>query len=250
MMKTRFLLFFVSSFALAATLAGAPLPATLKSEAHQRDSYGWRERHEAVLKRNQTVKPDYVFFGDSITHWWGGEPVTKFQATGRDSWERLFRNHAVTNMGFGFDYIDNAYYRVENGALDGIAPRVILVNIGTNNIGHRGDSAKACGDNMKAFVALLRKKCPQAKILLIGIYPRREAKFAETIAQTNKLYAKLADKRRVFFVNPGTLLLAPDSQLADPQFMRDTVHLKAAGYRVIGAELEKALAKIDPAYKR
>lgn len=250
MTKTKFLLFFACGLAWVTALSAGPLPASLKSEPHQRDSYNWQERQDSVLKRNREVKPAYVFFGDSITHWWGGEPVTKLRPIGSDSWARLFGDHAVTNMGFGFDYIDNAYYRAENGALDGISPRVILVNIGTNNIGHRGDSAKVCGDNMKAFVSLLRKKSPKSKILLIGVYPRREAKLADTIAQTNKLYARLADKRHVFFVNPGTRLLAADGKLANPKFMRDVVHLNAEGYRVVGTELEKALSKIDPVYAR
>lgn len=235
-------------FSAALTTVAAALPSTLKVEAQNRDSYNWDARHAAILERNKTVKPDYVFFGDSITHWWGGEPVTKFKAVCPDSWKSLFYPHSVTNMGFGFDYIDNAYYRAENGELDGISPRVILVNIGTNNIGHRRDSAKACGDNMKAFVTLLRKKKPKAKILLIGIYPRREAPLADTIEKANKLFEKLADGRNVFFVNPGKLLLGPDGKRADPKYMRDTVHLNPAGYRVIGAELEKALEKIDPKY--
>lgn len=252
MKKTEFCLKLIATVAVCCfaslSAAGTPLPDSLKSEAHNRDSYGWQERHKSVLKRNQTVKPAYVFFGDSITHWWGGEPVTKFAATGGDSWKRLFRDHAVTNMGFGFDYIDNAYYRAENGALEGISPRVILVNLGTNNIGHRGDSAEICGQNMRAFVALLRKKQPKAKILLIGIYPRRELRFAEIIAETNKRYAALADGETVFFTNPGTRLLAADKKLAAPKFMRDVVHLKPEGYRVIGAELEKVLSQIDPVY--
>lgn len=224
------------------------LPASLKSEAHQRDSYGWAARHAAVLERNKTVKPAYVFFGDSITHWWGGEPKSIMPVVGADSWEKLFGKHPVTNCGFGFDYIDNAYYRVENGELDGIAPRVILVNLGTNNIGHRGDSAKICGDNMAAFVKLLRKKSPRAKILLVGVYPRREVRLAETIETTNRLYSKLADGKHVFFVNPGLLLQAENAKTANPKLMRDQVHLNAAGYRIIAAELARTLKKIDEKY--
>ena len=236
-------------FGAAGMLGAESLPESLKSEPHQRDSCGWAARHAAVLERHKTLKPDYVFFGDSITHWWGGEPGSVMPIVGPDSWAALFGQHPVTNCGFGFDYIDNAYYRVENGELDGIAPRVILVNLGTNNIGHRGDTAKICGDNMAAFIKLLRKKSPQAKILLIGIYPRREAKFAETIEAANRLYAALADGKQVFFVNPGTLLLAPKSKLADPKMMRDGVHLNAAGYRRIAAELSRMLRKIDPQYE-
>lgn len=234
---------FVATSAFAGTI-----PASLKSEAHQRDSYGWTDRHAAVLARNQAVKPAYVFFGDSITHWWGGEPKSVMPIVGADSWEKLFGKHPVTNCGFGFDYIDNAYYRVENGELDGIAPRVILVNLGTNNIGHRGDSAKICGDNMKAFLELIVEKQPKAKILLIGIYPRREARFAGTIEETNRLYAKLADGKRIFFVNPGLKLLEKGGKLADPKRMRDRVHLNADGYRIVAEELARELRKIDPDY--
>lgn len=62
---------------LAFPASSAPeraLPSTLKPEPHQRDPYDWNARHEAVRKRNQSVKPEYVMIGDSITHHWGGEP--------------------------------------------------------------------------------------------------------------------------------------------------------------------------------
>lgn len=236
------------AFLFAGTAFAGTLPETLKPEPHQRDPYGWAERHAAVLERNKTVKPAYVFFGDSTTHWWGGEPKSTMPVIGADSWKKLFGKHAVTNFGFGFDYIDNAYYRADNGELDGISPRVILVCLGTNNLGHRGDSAKICGDNMAAFVELLRKKSPNAKILLVGIYPRCETRHAEIIAETNALYAKLADEKHVFFTDPGKLLLGSDKKTANPKFMRDTVHLNADGYRIIGAALAKTLAEIDPAY--
>ena len=121
----------------------AALPATLKPEPHQRDPYDWNARHEAVRKRNQSVKPEYVMIGDSITHHWGGEPSGDSRKAGEASWEQLFGSHAVTNMGFGFDYVDNAYYRVQNGELDGISPRVIIVLLGTNNLGHRKDTPQA-----------------------------------------------------------------------------------------------------------
>lgn len=230
------------------SLFAETVPVSLKSEPHSRDSYGWADRHAAVLERHEKIKPDYVFFGDSITHWWGGEPKSVMPIIGADSWEKIFKNHAVTNCGFGFDYIDNAYYRADNGELDGISPRVILVNLGTNNIGHRGDSAKICGDNMEAFVRLLRKKSPQAKILLIGVYPRREIRFAETISGTNRLYGKLADGKHVFFIDPGKSLLAENATTANPEFMRDNVHLNAAGYRLVADEIIRALKKIDPQY--
>lgn len=129
----------------------AALPATLKPEPHQRDPYDWNARHEAVKKRNRAVKPEYVMIGDSITHYWGGEPSGDSNKRGEASWEKLFGPHAVTNMGFGFDYVDNAYYRVQNGELAGISPRVIIILLGTNNLGHRKDAPQACADNIKGL---------------------------------------------------------------------------------------------------
>ena len=152
------------------------LPPTLKPQVNPRAVYDWKKRHEAVMERNRTVKPEYVVFGDSITHRWGGEPSGDNRAlgTGKTAWDSLFSSHAVTNMGFGSDYVDNAYYRLQLGELDGISPRVIIVLLGTNNLGGRKDAPRACADNLKAFVSLARRKCPSSKILLLGILPREE----------------------------------------------------------------------------
>ena len=96
------LLLGVSSLVFPAFSApSAALPATLKPEPHQRDPYDWNARHEAVKKRNRSVKPEYVMIGDSITHHWGGEPSGDGKNTGAGSWEKLFGPHAATNMAFG-----------------------------------------------------------------------------------------------------------------------------------------------------
>lgn len=239
----------LSIFGAFAFLMAATLPPTLKSEPQNRDSYDWQLRHRQIIERHQTYQPEYVFIGDSITHWWGGEPITKIKPIGKDSWNRIFGQHKVTNLGFGFDYIDNAHYRVSHGEIDGISPRVVIINIGTNNIGHRGDDAQTCAANMAELIKVIQKKLPKAKILLIGIYPRREPKLAATIHQTNALYAKLADQKKIVFINPGEKLLAQNQPTANPRFMRDTVHLNPQGYAQIADSIIEALKQIDPAYK-
>lgn len=234
---------------LPLSLSADALPATLHPEPHQRDPYIWKDRHEAIKTRHQTVKPEYVVIGDSITHHWGGEPVDKFGHFGEDSWNSLFGRHAVTNMGFGFDYVDNAYYRVMQGELDGTSPRVIIVLIGTNNLGHRNDTPKACADNTRAFVQLLRKKCPKSTILLLGILPRLEKNLAPQIAPTNVLLARLADRKKVFFADPGKTLLDKDGVSPRRELMMDNVHLNGKGYEELGVELAKLLKKLDPKYQ-
>lgn len=239
-----------ASLALSASSAPAPaLPSTLKPEPHQRDPYDWNGRHEAVKKRNQAVKSEYVMIGDSITHHWGGEPSGDSKKVGATSWNQLFGPHAATNMGFGFDYVDNAYYRVQNGELDGISPRVIIVLLGTNNLGHRKDTPQACADNIKAFVRLVRQKCPSSKILLLGVLPRKEKNLAGPVRETNKLLAKLQNGKNVFFADPGKALLSGDGTAPKNEFMKDVVHPNARGYEVLEKELAGLLKKLDAKYR-
>lgn len=236
--------------ALPSSAAAADaLPPTLKPEPHHRDPYDWDARHEAVKKRNREVRPEYVMIGDSITHRWGGEPAVGSKRVGENSWKELFGPHAVTNMGFGFDYVDNAYYRVQHGELDGISPRVIIILLGTNNLGHRKDTPQACADNLRALVRLVRQKCPSTKILLLGILPRMEKNLHPAIADANKLLARLQDGKKVFFANLGKALLSGDGASPRKEFMMDVVHPNGKGYEALGKELAARLKKMDSRYK-
>lgn len=230
--------------------AAAPLPETLKPEGASRRDYSWQQRHRDVAALNAAEKPEYAFLGDSITHHWGGSPTLGCHNWSKESWEKLFEGHRVVNMGFGADTIDNAYYRIAHDELGGASPRVILVLLGTNNLGgRRHDTPRACADNMKALLALLRQKAPSSKILLLGILPRREPGMAEPVAETNRLYRKLADNKTIFFLDLTRVLALPAPSgkppLADPALMLDVVHPNAAGYEALVPALQKALRKID-----
>lgn len=245
-------LLFCLLFALipAISEAAESLPSTLKPEAQHRDhAYTWETRHEAVKERHRNIKPEYVFIGDSITHHWAGEPTDDFGQHGKDFWSRLFGAHTVTNMGFGFDYIDNAYYRIQQGELDGISPRIIILMIGTNNLGHRKDTPGACAANTKALISLIRQKCPSSKILLLGILPRKEKNLTEAIRETNKLFSLLADQQHVFFSNPGLGLQESNSGALRKSCTTDGVHLSPAGYSILANELSDLLHRMDPQFK-
>ncbi len=240
MQRVLLMFLFVGVF-LVGCRSVPPLPETLIVEPQQRDSYDWAARHEAVLERHRTVRPEVVFIGDSITHFWGGEP--KGPGFGAASWATLTEGLTVSNLGFGFDYADNAYYRVLHGELDTIAPRLIVVNIGTNNVGHRGDSAEVCAAHVAALVQLIHEKQPKARILLQGLYPRREVHLAEPLRETNRRLAELANGQYLFYCDPGRVLLGADG-LADPRAMRDTVHPNAEGYRRLARALREAMLAV------
>lgn len=233
-----------------------PAPAGLVAEPQQRDSYDWLARHAAVKAYNAEHQPEYALIGDSITHYWGGEPSLGGQNRAPEAWASVFGRHSVVNMGFGFDYIDNAYYRIQDGELAGHSPRVILVLLGTNNLGHRKDSPQDCAAHMKAFLSLLQKTAPQSKILLLGVLPRREKELAGPIAETNRLYQLLADDEKVFYLDlspvfgiaGGTEAGRAGAASGRPDYLMDAVHPNRAGYEAIAPAIRKALEYIDPQF--
>lgn len=237
--------------AVFCVFCGNAFAGTLNPAPQQRDPYDWAERHAKVLEQNRKSPPDYVFIGDSIVHYWAGAPSTpksgrvNYAPRGEAAWKKIFGNKKVTNAGFGFDYIDNAYYRVEKGELAGIRPRAILILLGTNNLFHLKDSPKDCAEKMKAFLKLVRKKQPRAKILLIGVLPRKEQHSPELVEETNGLYEKLADNKTVFFVNAGTAILGDDGRHAAPECLSDVVHPNTRGYDLIAEIIALKLKQIE-----
>lgn len=237
----------------SACIADGPAPGGIIAEPQQRDPYDWQARHAAVKQYMEIHKPEYVVIGDSITHHWGGEPSLGSATRAPEAWKELFAGHTVANMGFGFDYIDNAYYRIQDGELAGHSPRVIIVLLGTNNLGHRHDSPQQCADKMKAFLALLRKEAPGSKILLLSILPRREKELAAPIAETNRLYQQLADNATIYFLDLTSVFSRPphaheNGVTGNPQYLLDTVHPNKKGYHALVPVIRRTLQQMEPTF--
>ena len=243
--------FLLALACVAPFAARAAVPAdTTVPVTQQRDSYNWMDRHRAVLERNLRTKPTLIFIGDSITHFWGGLP-TDGRANGAESWKRVTEGFEATNLGFGFDYVENALWRVRNGELEGIAPKVAVIMIGTNNLGHKHDEPAACVRGMKTLLADIRAKLPKTKILLLGIMPRGEPALAKKIAETNRLYATLADGKDVVFLDTAPTFGIPDEKagapVSNPKLFKERLHPNAAGYdaeeKLIGPVIRKLAAE-------
>jgi hypothetical protein len=184
--------------------------------------YNWQSRHAAILELNRTSPPANVILGNSIVHFWGGMPAGPF-ANGADSWDKWLGPLGVRNMGFGWDRIENVLWRVTHGELDGYAAKNILVMIGTNNLQINSDAAIVAG--LANLIEAIRRRQPQAKILLSGLLPRRNME--ERIARLNRQIAQVPD---ITYVDPGKILLAADGNIDESQFI-DGLHPNASGYR-------------------
>ncbi|MEJ1933883.1 GDSL-type esterase/lipase family protein [Nostoc sp. NIES-2111] len=225
-------------------IAGRPQPSTLVEVTQNRDwkNYDWASRHRAILARHQQVKPDLLLLGDSITHFWGGEPADA-RARGPLSFQKYFGKYQVTNLGYGWDRTENVLWRLRHGEIDGIAPRVVMVMIGTNNMSINTTEEIAAG--VTAICEELQLRLPQAKILLVGIFPRGATADAgrDKIAAVNRELAKLDGKRNVTYVDIGKVFLEADGSIA-AAIMNDFLHPTEAGYERWGEAIAPTLQRL------
>src|SRR5437763_1380897 len=167
-------LFGLLTLALATGLATADVgeknPAATPSPRKGKDGQpepGWMKRHEAFVETAKNGGVDVAFFGDSITAGWAGRG-------GKATWEKEFAPLKAANFGIGGDRTEHVLWRIQNGELDGITPKVIMLMIGTNNSGGNTYSAEDIADGVKAIVGEIKKRSPQTKVLLLAIFPRGE----------------------------------------------------------------------------
>ncbi|MCW0180901.1 GDSL-type esterase/lipase family protein [Zavarzinia sp.] len=171
------------------------------------DTPWWAERHQQKLEEIRRAPVDLIFIGDSIIHNYElTSTAPQYDFLGL--WKRFYGNRKAVNLGFNGDTTGNALWRLENGEIDRIAPRVAVVLIGTNNT-IQGQGAEETEAGIAAIVALLRQRLPMTKILLLGILPSGISPLKTALDQTVNL--RLADRyaaaRGVTFMDVGYLFL-------------------------------------------
>ena len=176
-----------------------------------------------------------MFFGNSITHYWGGEPAHPLH-DGEDSWKKVLEPLGTRNFGFGWDRVENVLWRVYHDELDGFKAERVILNIGTNNLHLNTDEEILEG--MELLINAIRVRQPQADVLVLGLYPRRDNE--ARVKALNLKYAKLTGKLNVLFADPGVVLLKGNGKI-DESYFSDGLHPNAGGYRLIAGELGKVL---------
>ncbi|MBC8985063.1 SGNH/GDSL hydrolase family protein [Pedobacter sp. N36a] len=208
------------------------IPVTQRRDAN---TYDWETRHHQVLSYTAAHQPKLVFIGNSITHYWGGQPAAPL-ANGKDSWAKYFGNKNALNMGFGWDRIENVLWRVNHGELDGFSAQQIVLMIGTNNLEFNTDEEILQG--LKNLMKTIQDKQPNSKLLLVGILPRKgmEAR----ISKLNPQMAKLVNGKGLKYVDASAVFLNPQKRI-DESLFSDGLHPNAIGYERLGKILSAQL---------
>ena len=227
-----------------APATGSPAPSTLVPVTQNRDwqIYDWAERHAACVALMKRRKPDIVMLGDSITHFWGGEPVGG-RRTGAEEWDRFFAGRRVVNLGYGWDRTENVLWRLTHGEFDNVSPKVVVVMIGTNNIDLNTADEIAAG--ITAICAELHRRAPAARILLLGIFPRGKAPDATRakVDAVNQRITRLDGANGVTYLDVGKTFLEADGSISE-EIMYDYLHPTAKGYARWSAAMSPTLDRL------
>jgi lysophospholipase L1-like esterase len=223
--------------------SGEQFNSAVTPVTHNRDHrvYDWVERHEAILQLNKpgANTAQVVLIGDSITHFWGGEPKSA-RVAGASSWDKFIAPHKPINLGFGWDRTENVLWRLRHGEVAGLKPKAYVVLIGTNNF--QTNSVAETVDGIEEVCLEIRRRSPGAKVLLLGILPRGEApnelraKAADANALLKTRVAKLADK----YVDLSDRYVAPGGRISKAM-MSDFLHPTDRGYEVMGEVIDSTL---------
>jgi lysophospholipase L1-like esterase len=198
-----------------------PEPADVAAPKHDKR---FMPMHEAFLKQAKAGDIDLLFLGDSIIEGWSGK--------GKDVWAKSYGSYKTANFGISGDKTQHVLWRIENGELDGIKPKVVVVMIGTNNVGANTAGQIAAADTK--IVQEIHQKLPETKVLLLAVFPRDPSPNSPQrikIKAINEELAKLDDGKLTRYLDIGDKFLTPDGTLTK-DIMPDYLHPNAKGYQI------------------
>ena len=220
----------------------------------------WDRRHAAKLKEISSgpKEYDFVFIGDSITHGWEGwsekadleavdkaygQGMLKFRnGPGRKVWDEMKKEFRLLNLGCAGDTTQNVLWRIDHGELDGYRTRGVALMIGTNN----SEPAEEIAEGIKAVVRKILEKQPEAKVVLMPIFPAEHSPSAPRRvrnAKASELAKAVADGERVIWLDFNNVFLEKDGALS-AEMMPDYLHPLEHGYRLWRAAIEPVMRNV------
>ncbi|MCX7008957.1 MAG: GDSL-type esterase/lipase family protein [Kiritimatiellaeota bacterium] len=194
------------------------------------DKPGWLERHKRMVATLAKDKPDFVIMGDSITKAWEME--------GKAAWAKYIAPLKAAPFGIAGDGVEHLLWRVENSGIGkDFQPKLVAILIGVNNLFNADAPEIAAGT--KLLIAEIQQRSPSTKILLLGIFPvgeKPDDARRPMIKDVNALYGKLADQRRIFYMDIGDSFLDPNGSISKNTLF-DFVHCTPKAYDIYAGKL-------------
>lgn len=225
-------------FVLSLLFTGVAFSASepLSIQAQMRTAEWWMPRHEhKLLEKQQHEKVNLVFLGDSITHSW--------ESKGKQDWQQNYAKHNALNLGFSGDRTEHVLWRLQNGEVSGIDPKLLVLMIGTNNTGQRQDNPQETALGIKHILDLLKSQLPNTKILLLAIFPRGasvEDPLRKINDDINGIIKDYGDNKRVHYLDLNHIFLDENGNLSQT-VMQDLLHPNEDQYKVWAVAMEPTI---------
>jgi lysophospholipase L1-like esterase len=195
-------------------------------------------RHEGFVEVARQGNIDLLLHGDSITDWWVQGDANKAM------FDKYFGAVRTANFAVAGDTTQGVLWGLRNGEGQGFQPKAIMLMIGTNNSG--GNTGPEIAEGVGAVVLEMRKDFPNAKILLLAIFPRAVPgdPVRDKIAEANRIIARLDDQQHVFYLDIGAKFLDDKGVFLPDSFRPDNLHPQARGYDIWGEAVKDKLAEL------
>jgi lysophospholipase L1-like esterase len=194
-------------------------------------------RHEGFVATAKQGNIDLLLHGDSITDWWQ-------QEENKPVFDKYFGHIRTADFAIAGDTTQGVLWGLRNGEGQGFQPKAVMLMIGTNNTATF--SAPEIAEGVGAVVLELRQDFPDAKILLLAIFPRSLPgdPVRDKIAEVNRIVSKLDDHRHVFYMDIGRKFLDDKDVFLADSFRPDNLHPLAKGYEIWGEAVSARLAEL------
>ena len=195
-------------------------------------------RHEGFVEIAKQGNIDLLLHGDSITDWWVQGDANKAM------FDKYFGGIRTANFAIAGDTTQGVLWGLKNGEGQGYQPKAVMLMIGTNNT--ISNTGPEIAEGIGAVVLELRQDFPQAKILLLAVFPRSVPSdpVRDKIAEINRIIARLGDERHVFYIDIGAKFLGADGYFLPDAFRPDNLHPQAKGYEIWGEAVRDKLAAL------
>jgi len=204
--------------------------------------------HSQLLAKAKQGGIGAYFEGDSVTRRWGATDYPELLA----NWKKNFYGWNAADFGWGADRTQNVLWRLKNGELDGVNPKVVVLLAGTNNVADPlfpGDADAKAEDvtrGLRAIVRTIRETAPAATIIVMGIFPRNDnMALIPIIDRINTNLSRFVDGQAVRYLNINSKLADAQGRLFEGMMdAHDKLHPTVKAYQVWADALKPVLTEL------
>ncbi len=210
---------------------GAAASAEAADRPSPRTDQNSLQAHAQLVEKAKHGTIDIYFVGDSITRRWGALDYPQLL----ENWKANFFGWNAANFGWGGDKTQHILWRLQNGELDALHPRIIVVQAGTNNVGAQPGGPGKAAEIVRGVTAIVDLcKRHAATVIVMAIFPRNDnMAVMPEIDRINAGLARLDDGGRVRFLNVNGKLAGSDGRLFEGMMnASDALHPTVKGYQV------------------